>query len=280
MDSVMPMIEALQYIEARLQEELRVADIAAEAGYSKFHFQRLFHQVTNETVGQYIQHRRLTEAAKVLHERNVRIVDVAFQYGFESHEAFTRAFKNKFGLTPFQYQATGRLPHYLLRNAIEPDYLRNLKEHIIDVVEELTLDQLHLAGYDTAGNTQKEILACWRELDKRLLTEESERFGVVQYPETDCLELEYRYLAASRTEAVQAAVELRTIMLPSSKYIVFDHRGPVDTLPLTYQYIYGTWLSRHSYDLGSPFDFEYYGSRFLGIAHPESVIRIFVPIRG
>ncbi|WP_374016892.1 helix-turn-helix domain-containing protein [Paenibacillus thiaminolyticus] len=91
---------AVQYIETHLKEPLHADEVARHVHISYYHFHRLFHAMTGETIGDYIRKRRLTEASLELMGTRRPILDIAVDYQFESHEAFTRAFKKVFGLSP------------------------------------------------------------------------------------------------------------------------------------------------------------------------------------
>ena len=85
--------EAILHIEANLGEEVNLPGVAEQAGYSVFHFGRIFQGVTGETVMDYVRKRRLTEAARALVHTDRRILDIALDWQYDSHEAFTRAFQ-------------------------------------------------------------------------------------------------------------------------------------------------------------------------------------------
>lgn len=92
--------KALWYIEANFEDEFTLDDVAAVAGLSKFHLSRAFGACFGKSVIRYARERRLSEAAKRLAVNGHGILDVAIQFGYNSHEAFTRAFKAQFGVTP------------------------------------------------------------------------------------------------------------------------------------------------------------------------------------
>ena len=95
----MDMNRILEYIEAHLEEKLTTGQLADLAGYSEYHFLQLFKEHTGETVMEYICRRRLFRGLDAVLAGN-RIIDVAVRYGFESHSAFSRAFKREFGVSP------------------------------------------------------------------------------------------------------------------------------------------------------------------------------------
>ena len=91
------------FIEKHLSEPITLRNIAEEAVYSPWHTERIFKEMTGKTPFDYIRELRLSRAANDLEKGNTRIVDVAFDYVFESHEGFTRAFSKQFGMTPRFY---------------------------------------------------------------------------------------------------------------------------------------------------------------------------------
>lgn len=91
-------------------------DIAEQAGFSKFHFHRIFRTAVGMSITEYVRMRRLANASTALLYTNKRILDIAFYYHFESQEAFTRAFKKYYHLPPGQYR---RLMSTMLKNKEE-----------------------------------------------------------------------------------------------------------------------------------------------------------------
>ncbi|WP_434297736.1 AraC family transcriptional regulator [Clostridium sporogenes] len=100
METIMLLNNTLEYIEKNLHTAINIDDIAKVACSSRYHFQRVFHSLTGFTVTQYIKNRRLTLAAEELVSTDIRIIDIALKYGYESPEAFTKAFKRLHGISP------------------------------------------------------------------------------------------------------------------------------------------------------------------------------------
>lgn len=96
-DSVLK--DCMQYIETHLTEKLSLSLIAGYAGYSEYHFSRVFHEKMQCSVMDYVRKRRLYKAAEKILEGK-RIVDVAYEYGWQSHNSFTRAFRTEYGVPP------------------------------------------------------------------------------------------------------------------------------------------------------------------------------------
>lgn len=93
------------YIDANIRSPITLRDLAKAAGYSQWHSARLFKELTGKTPFEYIRAIRLSEAAAVLRDGRPRVVDVAFDFVFDSHEGFTRAFTREFGVSPKKYSS-------------------------------------------------------------------------------------------------------------------------------------------------------------------------------
>ncbi|MCB0124017.1 MAG: GNAT family N-acetyltransferase [Caldilineaceae bacterium] len=104
-----PIQRSLHYIESHLTEPATVEQVAAIAGYSRPHFSRTFLACTGLTPTSYLRKRRLSEAARALVTSSQRILDIALDYQFGSQEAFTRSFKQEFGVSPGYYRRRGQL---------------------------------------------------------------------------------------------------------------------------------------------------------------------------
>lgn len=113
--------KTLNHIEEHICEEIQIEELAEIAALSLFYYQRLFARLVKSPVREYIKMRRLARACTTLRDKKKRIIDVAVEYGFGSHESFTRAFKDIYGITPAQY----REDSIILRNFDKPDLLLN-----------------------------------------------------------------------------------------------------------------------------------------------------------
>ena len=91
-------------IKSHKDEELTLSHLAMEMGYSEFHISRKFKEISGMQFREYLRHRRLAFALKQIRDTDRSILDIALDYGFSTHEAFTRAFKEAYGITPSEYR--------------------------------------------------------------------------------------------------------------------------------------------------------------------------------
>lgn len=128
-ESVQKMID---WIENNLSENPTLLEMSKQVGYSPYYCSTQFHEVVGTTLKNYIASRRLSRAALEIRDTNERILDIAVKYGFSSQEALTRAFKEKFGYTPYWYRKNP-VPIILpiRRTVLFPEHIIKPKEVIM-----------------------------------------------------------------------------------------------------------------------------------------------------
>jgi AraC family transcriptional regulator len=102
MDMIKLMNQAMKYIEANLEDEIDFNKVARLACCSEYHFRRMFSYLAGISIGDYIRKRRLSVAALLLQNEHERIIDIAIRLGYESPDAFSKAFQAMHGITPSQ----------------------------------------------------------------------------------------------------------------------------------------------------------------------------------
>jgi len=117
-------VERMQsFIETHLNTPISLHKLANAAGYSPWHAAKVFKELTGKAPFDYIRAFRLTRAAFRLRDEHVKVVDVAFDFVFDSHEGFTRAFSKQFGITPQKYSKRKPLVKLFLPDSVREIYL-------------------------------------------------------------------------------------------------------------------------------------------------------------
>lgn len=138
----------LRYIDEHIEEELSAGKIANEAGYSEFHFARIFKDEMKMTLKDYVTRRRLIKASEQIIAGH-KIIDTAVQYGWESHAGFTKAFKKEFGFSPsflkimlIEIQSVGGngMSHVFLESTKQGMNKEELFEILLEKVQENGID--------------------------------------------------------------------------------------------------------------------------------------------
>ena len=115
-----------RYIDVNFEKEITLDNLSHVCGYSKYYALRIFRELTGKTPFEVIRALRLTNAAQTLRDSDNKIINVALENGFESHDGFTRAFLRQFGIVPKKYQAETPPLNWFINYPIEAYYI--LKE--------------------------------------------------------------------------------------------------------------------------------------------------------
>ena len=115
------------YIEANLGDKITMAALARAAWYSQWHAARVFKEVTGKSPFEYVRLRRLSVAAQELRGTSRKVIDVAFEFAFDSHEGFTRAFARQFGMAPAHFRRTESPAQLFMPPQLREWYIRRQK---------------------------------------------------------------------------------------------------------------------------------------------------------
>ena len=279
------MVKAVDFIEANLKTDIAVADIADAVSYSLYHFCRMFNGITHHTPYDYLMRRRLSESARELVETHRKIIEVAFDYQFNSPETYSRAFKRMFGVQPYQWRKQGNLDRRVLTSRLTPAHIRHINkgDYLRPILEER--DAFQVAGVMTLVKEDQEVIPqLWDILAQELerITETGitgSYYGIACYPK-GWEERGYLYVAAIQVESLDttgSALVVKT--MPSSRCARFIHKGPYRDLELTLDYVYQTWLPKSGQRIASSFEIERHG-RNLGSPDDEGAeTEIYIPIK-
>ncbi|MFN7153376.1 MAG: helix-turn-helix domain-containing protein [Acidovorax sp.] len=280
--------EGIDFIEAHLESDIELVDVARAAGMSQWHFQRIFKALTNETLKTYIRSRRFAKALEQLTNTRLSVLDIALASGYETQESFTRAFRDCFRLTPSQYRKMSNRSLFVRKIRFDGSYLAHLHQNISltpDIKEQPAMQMVGLPtdyyGIDSEkNNLGKKLPPLWAQFMARLgeisNVVPGVCYGVVVPAGTDTEKL--RYLACIEVQSPGALPTGMVAMeIPASNYAHFTHRGPAQNVDATVNYIYSSWLlsAGQSHTLGP--DLEIYGSQY----HPtadSSVMHYAIPI--
>lgn len=274
----------VDYIEEHLLEEMKIEHLAQLASLSQFYYQRLFSRLVKKPVNKYIRLRRLAKASEALLEKNKRILDIALDFGFSSHETFTRAFKDAFGMPPEEYRSNP----IRLNNFLKPQLLLNyifvdenvpliadgivleisrrtlsLPQYFIGLTTEEPVDQIPggaTTGVDTLGKL-------WDSFHEKKSTnpdlkENGDEIGV-SYAGTK--NGYYSYFAGAQAVSNKITKGYSSWVLSEGEYIVcsfeaedFEHLV-MDAVHKAHKYMFETWLPNHE-TVPKPFAVERYTS--------------------
>lgn len=242
--------KALAYIEANLDGELSVEEIASKAYLSAYHFQRVFAAMCGHTVGEYVRARRLSLAAIELKSGGAKVIDVAMKYGYSSPDGFARAFAKFHGVLPSAVDASAELRYF---EPLDPaKLLKGESDMEFRIVHKAAFTVVGMKRRFSSETSYQEIPAWWDEVmadEKRPIAGE---FGV-------CLDLDgviFDYLIAdSYRQGIPEGCE--KVSFEEGDWAVFPCR--MSTLQDTNTRMWSEWLpSQREYRLRANCNIEMY----------------------
>ncbi len=269
--SIQRILKAITFIEAHLNDDVQLVEVSEVACYSHYHFLRIFQAITGVTAGAYIRRRRLTKAAEVLLKGKARIIEIAQDAGFESQAAFTRAFKEVFDESPAQFRRTKNTSAFCGQPIISETYLQHIQIGGITMTprfeqkEALTFIGL---GKDYLLSESNTIGALWDDFHRRKhliqSVADNNGYGLCYAPkEKETFSDKFRYTAALCVDNKASVPDgMEKILIPAYEYAVFTHKGTLETLAATNDYIWKTWLPQSGVELADAPDIEIYGSKW------------------
>ena len=242
--------KALWFMEGRFRADVSLDELSRAAGISRYHFAHVFARATGQSAMRYMRGRRLSEAARVLANGGPDILTVALDFGYGSHEAFTRAFRDQFGLIPESVRAQRHLDNVNLVEAIKMD------DGVITTLAPLRIEQrgfLLIAGLGGrySSNTRQNIPALWQRLQPHLGNvpgqliaggggKRGRTFGVCYNIDDDC---NFDYLAGvAVSEFSDLPAEFARLRIPAQRYAIFTHQEHVSTMHDVEMTIWTKWL--------------------------------------
>lgn len=284
--------KCIEFIEDHIKEDITIEEIANQSGYSLYHFCRVFSLCKGISVMEYMRGRRLALATTEL-SNNRKIIDIAFDYGFETPSGFAKAFRKAYGYSPTQYMM--RLAQYA-----DTKTTFEMGGYIMEPVI-VKRPVFKVAGYGIKTNITgitytKDIASYWNNYEGENL--ESKMYRILnpaKHGEVGlCVPLSEDgnviYLLGVIVDDFSGAEkDMLTVEVPEAEYAVFT-TAPVDTsndeeqiefaeiIASTWKYIFEDWFkdSEYIYD-ESKIDFEFYDER----CHhrKDTVMDIYIPIK-
>jgi AraC family transcriptional regulator len=229
------------FIQQHLDEELSLDRLARVAHFSPYHFHRIFKGLVGEGVNEYVRRLRLESAAIALKTTRRGVTRIALDAGYGTHEAFTRAFRQMFGVSPSQFRA-GRQPAH---NPKEPSTMTTTS-----ATQQVRLENLpprrvafirHVGPYSSVGATHGRLMT-WAG-QHGLFRPGTLHIGIPLDDPEVTPEEKLRYdCCITVDDSVQPEGEVGIQTVAGGPYAVATHRGPFRQVGETYRLLYGQWL--------------------------------------
>lgn len=275
--------KAIDYIEKNITEELTVESIAKQAMISPFYFQKGFAMLCGFTVGEYIRQRRLSLAGSELASVEVKIIDVAMKYGYDSPDSFTKAFTRFHGITPTAVRKEDAMIKSFaplkIKFSLEGGYVMDYK-----IVEKDSFTIIGISKVLKYENASTEIPAFWTEYFQ---TGKNEivcgMYGINIDESMGGNTFEY-LIASNYSPQMEVPNGFVTRVIPNFTWAVFPCRGSGGkAMPEINKKIFSEWLpNSKDYEIAAGYNIEMYMNPAdypQGIEDEAYYSEIWIPIK-
>lgn len=277
MEWVQRMTATVDYIEGHLADDIMYDEVAKIACCSMHQFGRVFSYIVGISLAEYIRRRRLTLAALELQNSDIKVIDMALKYGYNSPDAFTRAFVEMHGITPTGARTLGvklkAYPpitfHISIKGDVEMEYRIEEKKEInlVGIVRQIKRQSANATANDWKESSG-EAWDLWNEFlnggtDRKLACDyKLYRSPMWQMGFTQTLENGETLMAIGAEADENVVTDLETYTIPASKWAVFTVRGnlsskehPIDAV---WTRITTEWLPSSGYERSANYEIEVY----------------------
>lgn len=243
----------ITYIENNLTENIEYKKLARIVGVSEYNLQRIFIFLTGVSISEYIRKRRLSKTFEELRSSNIKIIDLAIKYGYDSSISFSRAFKHFFNMTPSECRKSGK--NYKLFPIITFNDNNFITDEVNYQIKELKSKNIYCFGvkaysYDDLLFKIRELYNSISDSNIRSKLYESGMYGI-----SICTEDEYKYYVGSEIYFDKT----EKITIEKGKYAVFEVGSEEQKdIVKTYEFVYGRWLKSTNYEILDKPEIEFY----------------------
>lgn len=263
-------IEIIDYIEENLYNKISLDDISLHTGISKYYLHRIFKSLTGESVIEYVQGRKLTCSINELINTNMRIIDIALNYGFDYEQSYIRAFKKCFGCTPLKVRSDKTPLSLILKEKINtndilslgnsitynPQFVFKQKFNLIGIKHKI----LSKSGDKSANAYGRDFFYNHKDKISNIINVQ-EYFGFTDWSSDGFI---YYIPSIQVSDCTKVPEGMTSISIPAHKYVVFRFVGffrPDDLngrhLGRLLVQLYRKWIFKSGYKFADTFRFEY-----------------------
>ncbi len=290
------MLRVLNHMQRHLDAPLDIPRLAGIAHFSASHFHRVFKGMLGESIMDHVRRIRLERACLEIAGTDVSVTDIALDAGYESLEAFSRAFRKTFGLSPSQCRGRNPDQHWSRPFPAAPSGIHYCGGEIVEIILDdmgaarmnvriETLPDLRILKVRQTGPYMESATRAWGILcawagPRGLLGPNTWFIGISHDDPQVTRPEDIRYDAAinmAREVAPEPPVQADT--LPGGEYAVITHQGPHENLEATYAHIMGQWMPASGRDFRDTPWFEVYRNDPATTPPDQLLTDIHIPLK-
>ncbi|MBE6022578.1 MAG: AraC family transcriptional regulator [Cellulosilyticum sp.] len=284
------------YIEKHIGESMSIEELAYVAGFSKYHFSRIFRSILQEPLAHYVNRIRMERAVFLLaHREDMNVTDIAYELGFTDSAIFSRGFKHYYGMTPREYRDTyskNCKDSFLLsdynKTTVKKEWAHDkfpIKGNItIVTLEEKQLAYVrHIGTYETLAKAYEGLIqTLFQEANKQKLLEEDYWVLAIYHDNPEFAEeTQFRTslcLTVPKNQRIQEDGILGSMKLEGGLYAVGHFEIYRHQYGDAWNYMYQEWLTCSGYVPRNTYPFEVYCNEPTGEEDCIHIVEIYVPI--
>jgi AraC family transcriptional regulator len=260
-------LRAQMYLQNHLSEAIDLDQLASVACFSPYHFHRIFRGMTGESVMEHVRRLRLERAAQRLKSSDRPVTELAFEAGYESLEAFTRAFRARFGEPPSSFRENRSIDPTLVTRPYQDG---PMEVHVEMIAPARIAFLRHVGPYNEVGAAWTKLMS-WVGM-RGLFGPHTRAIGITHDDPDITASDRLRYDAAVTIVGdVQPDGEIGVTDFAGGEYAITRHRGPYDRISSTFARLCGEWLPESGRELASAPGLEIYLNN-PQIAKPEDLL--------
>lgn len=263
-------IAAINYIENNLYDKITLDDIALYTGLSKYYLHRSFKTLTGESIIEYAQSRKLTSSINELINTNMRIIDIALNYGFDYEQSYIRAFKKSFGCTPLKVRCNQISLNLVIKEKInvndilsignsityKPHFVFKQKFNLIGIKHKI----FSKSGDKTANAFGREFFYNHKDKITNMINP-NVYFGYTDWGSDGFI---YYMPSVQVSDLTKVPEDMTGITIQTHKYVVFRFIGFFSPNDINGRHVgrllvqlYSKWIFKSGYKFADTFRFEY-----------------------
>ncbi|MBI6874562.1 AraC family transcriptional regulator [Clostridium aciditolerans] len=266
-------ITSIDYIENNLYNKISLDDISLHTGISKYYLHRSFKSLTGESIIEYAQSRKLTSSINELINTNMRVIDIALNYGFDYEQSYIRAFKKNFGSTPLKVRSDQTSLSLIIKEKINPNDILSLgnsitykphfvfkqKFNLIGIKHKI----LSKSGDKTANAYGRDFFYNHKDKIHDIINPQV-YFGYTDWSSNGFI---YYIPSVQVPDLTRIPEGMVGISIPTHKYVVFRFVGFFSPDDINGRHVgrllvqlYSKWIFKSGYKFADTFRFEYIDS--------------------
>lgn len=295
--------KVLDYIDKNIEEDLNLEKLSSVSCFSPFHFHRIFSSMMGETLNAYIKRIRAEKASMIISQNpEISMTEAALKCGYTSSSAFSRAFKERFGVSPTDFQADALDKNSKFRQTYSKICEADEKFPLY-FCNELKMERINKMNIKPISEEIREMpdlnvayirqIGTYRNLDstfEKLFTWAGPR-GLLRFPETKVLGIYHDDPNITDEDKLRASVcitvpentktegEFGTMVIPGGKFACLKFEIPKEQFQDVWNYVMGKWLPESGYEPDDRMCYELYLNNYR--EHPEKkfIFEICLPVK-